>query len=453
MAFADFLKIFSAQRQVGQAESLPIAVSELKRRSRKIRLFSPIPPLKTGTADYIDSLISELKYSDIDTGNIEIIVDDEMFYNSQIPEEYRGLKVSSYRSIACLVPEGETNIYFCANNEFHYYVHRCLYLSQKCGGRVVSVIHEPSNFMLFNTLCATNRYPFSDDQFPILSEHQLGEQAKFWLDARRSGQLPFEIEFGIMCQSHTLALSDEVWTHSKYAALKLILESPHHRGEMPRVVVSQHPHNVTKPAADPSARPSPKAAGAQGKDGDVFTIGIFGWVSPSKRVVQAFRAIACARAMLGRHLKDKIRVIIIGQLPDPSHYDPQKAAAEHGISDIVTFYGFTPRDEFVDKVASCNLILNLRYPSCGESSGTLQFASDLQIPVISTSFQAFRESDADILIAPFEPLEIAQLSSHLWTLVSNWASDDVAEKQSVPTDAFSNRFRISDLIESEMHRR
>jgi hypothetical protein len=97
--------------------------------------------------------------------------------------------------------------------------------------------------------------------------------------------------------------------------------------------------------------------------------------------------------------------------------------------------------------------LNLRYPSCGESSGTLQFASDLQIPVISTSFQAFRESDADILIAPFEPLEIAQLSSHLWTLVSNWASDDVAEKQSVPTDAFSNRFRISDLIESEMHRR
>lgn len=453
MAFVNFLRIFSAHRNVGQAQNLPAAAMNLKRKSRKIRIFSPIPPLKTGTADYIDSLISELKYSDIDTDNVEIIVDDEMFSNSRIPESYRSIKVHSYRAIACAVPEDETNIYFCANNEFHYYVHRCLYLSQKCGGRVVSVIHEPSNFMLINTLCATNKYPFSDDQFPTLSEHQLGEQAKFWLDARRSGQLPFEIEFGIMCQSHTLALSDEVWTHSKYAALKLILESPHHRGEMPRVVVSQHPHNVTRPAAEPTKTTSSKVEKAPGKDADVFTIGIFGWVSPSKRVIQAFRAIACARTMLGRHLKDKIRVIIIGQLPDPSHYDPQKAAVEYGISDIVTFYGFTPRDEFVDKVSSCNLILNLRYPSCGESSGTLQFASDLQIPVISTSFQAFRESDADILIAPFEPLEIAQLTSHLWTLVSNWASDDASAKDSGPTEAFSNRFRISDLIESEMHRR
>lgn len=423
---------------------------------RLIRLFSPIPPLKTGTADYLDSLINEILSTSAPIDAFEIVVDEEMFHNEKIPDHYRGFKVVSYRATPILVTSDVTHVYFLANNEYHYYAHRSLYFSSKSGGRIVSVIHEPSNFMLFNTLCATGRYPFSDDQFQSLAAHQLGEQSTFWLRTRRAGNLPFEVEFGIMCQTHTLERSDEIWTHSRYAALKIILESPHHNGSMPRVVVSQHPHNYTRPDSSQTLT-SPVVDPSSVKDGDgFFTVGIFGWVSPSKRVVQAFRAISYARAMLGSELRDKIRVIVVGQLPDPSHYDPKAVANEYGIADLVTFLGFAAKDEFVRNVSKCNLVLNLRYPSCGETSGTLQFASDLQIPVISTSFQAFRESGADFFVAPLEPLEVAQLSSHLWNLITNWASNSPpaagSSHDGSSTPTFSNRFKISDLLESELHR-
>lgn len=419
------------------AKSRSAVVSRVKTRARpkRVLLFSPIPPMKTGTAHYLELVLAELASTGIDRNEVSIVVDEAFLADPVIGREFLGFPIISYRQVTNVVGADELRVYFLANNEFHAYCFASLSNTSRCaGGKIVSVIHEPSCFMLLNHLSSNAQYTFDDSQMAAAMRHQFGDKAEFVLKSRRSDLLPFEAEFLISVQGQALSKSDEIWTHSEFARLKLLLES-HFERPVP-IIASAHPDMPTSVGASISVNSTESESAP-------FRIGMFGWVAPSKRVNPVIEAFAWALQTLPPERQKEYELLIVGQLPPRNHYDPEGLAQARDIMDRVRFLGFVETDEFQQLVDSCGLILNLRFPSCGETSGTLERALSSGVPVITTSYQAFAELPNSGQVSAFWPREAAQL----FGLFCRIFNDDIPcsrphSKQFVPS--------ISSLIHSNM---
>ena len=60
--------------------------------------------------------------------------------------------------------------------------------------------------------------------------------------------------------------------------------------------------------------------------------------------------------------------------------------------------GFAPIEDFVGYLAACDIVLNLRYPTVGESSGTLLRALGLGKAVLVSEVGSFREFPDDVCL-------------------------------------------------------
>jgi SAM-dependent methyltransferase len=69
-----------------------------------------------------------------------------------------------------------------------------------------------------------------------------------------------------------------------------------------------------------------------------------------------------------------------------------------GLNDHVRLIGFAPIEQFVEYMGACDIILNLRYPTVGETSGSLQRALGLGKAVIVSDVGAFSELPQEICL-------------------------------------------------------
>ncbi len=60
--------------------------------------------------------------------------------------------------------------------------------------------------------------------------------------------------------------------------------------------------------------------------------------------------------------------------------------------------GFTPIEKFVEYIGACDIVLNLRYPTVGETSGSLQRALGLGKAVIVSDVGSFAELPDEICL-------------------------------------------------------
>ena len=85
-----------------------------------------------------------------------------------------------------------------------------------------------------------------------------------------------------------------------------------------------------------------------------------------------------------------------------------------GLARHVRVLGFRPIDEFVGYLAACDIVLNLRYPTVGENSGTLMRALGLGKAVIVSQVGSFSElPDSICLKAPVDASEEEYLFEYL----------------------------------------
>ena len=81
-------------------------------------------------------------------------------------------------------------------------------------------------------------------------------------------------------------------------------------------------------------------------------------------------------------------MILVGE-PHPGFPDP-RAHPQPGSSAHVRVLGFTPIEDFSGYMAACDIVLNLRYPTVGESSGSLLRALGLGKAVMVSDVGSFR---------------------------------------------------------------
>ncbi len=92
-------------------------------------------------------------------------------------------------------------------------------------------------------------------------------------------------------------------------------------------------------------------------DGEIL-FGCFGFIGPTKRLTSVFKALS---RLMG---EVPFRLLIVGEGPDPS-----ADVAANGLSDLVIQTGFVDAGRFDALLRSIDTLVNLRFPSMGETSG------------------------------------------------------------------------------------
>jgi glycosyltransferase involved in cell wall biosynthesis len=227
---------------------------------------------------------------------------------------------------------------------------------------------------------------------------QLGhpEAAKL-LDRWNRGVTGLE-EFLLPVISRPLRQAEAAVVHSRYAGFMVQAEAP----SVPVHVVSQHGGAVVDGAPADLGLPA-----------GTFVAGLFGYLGGHKRVQQSLEAVAAARPRIeatGRGL----HVLLVGAAVG---LDPAELLRTLGLADVATVTGPLDDAPFFRHMAAADVVLNLRYPTMGESSATLLQAMSCGKPVIATDHAQFAEEKAAVRV-PAGDGEVAALADALTRLAT-----------------------------------
>jgi hypothetical protein len=152
------------------------------------------------------------------------------------------------------------------------------------------------------------------------------------------------------------------------------------------VYVVPHPY-------DDSIAPTPRRTSGP------RVIGLFGFLTSAKRAEIVLDAFAEARKTM-----PELRMLVVGE-PAPD-IDVAKLAA-----DGITFTGYADDEAFARHYGEVDRLVNLRYPTAGESSGTLIRAFQAGKPVAVSDYAQFAELPNDCVAKiPFGDGEVAALT-------------------------------------------
>jgi glycosyltransferase involved in cell wall biosynthesis len=120
---------------------------------------------------------------------------------------------------------------------------------------------------------------------------------------------------------------------------------------------------------------------------DELVVGVAGDLNGMKGIAELLEASARMRAA--------IRVVLVGRLSP--HWDLQAAIRRSGVADRVTVVANASDDDFLAWLCAFDVLINLRHPHRGETSGSLVRALHAGIPTIVSATGTYLEVPDDVV--------------------------------------------------------
>ncbi|HME07949.1 MAG TPA: glycosyltransferase family 4 protein, partial [Bryobacteraceae bacterium] len=332
----------------------------------KVAFFSPLPPAKSGIADYSEALLAELRR----------LVQVEVF--AKAPKSYNPA-------------DFDIALYQIGNNLHHDF---CYDMALRYPG--VPVVHEAN---LHHLIADTTIKRGDWDAY--LREVEFDGGAEALAHAQRVKRLETGPDYeGVPMLRRLLCASKAAIVHSQCVEQQL-------RASGFTRPVGRIQHGAWVPQAD--------RMGYRRRLGvaeNTPLIGAFGFLKPYKRIAESLRAF---RRLL--RVEPNARMLLVGE---PHSEFPLDSIIESlGLRPSVRVIGFAPIDDFVGYLAACDIVLNLRFPTVGENSGTLMRALGLGKAVIVSDVGSFSEFPDEICLkVPVDRAEEDLLFEYLNLLVS-----------------------------------
>jgi glycosyltransferase involved in cell wall biosynthesis len=184
--------------------------------------------------------------------------------------------------------------------------------------------------------------------------------------------------------------------------------------------------------------PAPQASPAD-VDGEPV-IGSFGFLNANKRIPQLLEAFALLRL---RH--SRARLLLVG--PEAPGLHLEERIERLGLGDAVERHGYVEEKRFWSLLAACDVCVSLRWPTMGETSAGVIRMLSLAKPIVVSNVDAFAElpDDVAVKIAPDER-EVDALVASLLQLVED---PGLARGMSAAARAFAEHehdlARVADL--------
>ncbi len=315
-------------------------------RRLRVGWFTPLPPARSGIADYSEEFLPELaRHVDLEvfhpggtpTGSVAATLPCRPVAEAERVEAERPLDV---------------RVYQLGNHPDH---HGAL-LEEFFRRPGVAEFHDLS----LHGLIAGTTFVRGDAagylQAVRASHGEPGAQAaKAFLEGRAPP--PWESRMMEMTVNRPVAeRATGLVAHSDLALQSLKALAP----GVPALKLLQHTNDV---ADDPAAFRADCRRRLGLPDG-TLVLGSFGFATPPKRIDRVLEA-------LGRLRAEKPVDLLYAVVGQAEGFDLEGAVRANGLGDCVRIVGFAAKPEFLDWMGACDACFNLRWPTAGESSGTL----------------------------------------------------------------------------------
>ena len=190
----------------------------------------------------------------------------------------------------------------------------------------------------------------------------------------------------------------------------------------------------------PMAMPAPKLPSAgeaaawrqrAGVPASAVLLGSFGFQTPIKRTDVLLRVLA-------EPGMEQVHAVVAGEVAP--QLDLSSLAGDLGVQDRVTMTGFLDSASFPVAIAACDLSLNLRYPSAGETSASLLRILALGRAAVVSDYGQFVELPDEVVVkAPLEDDPAAEAGALAGLLRGRLAAPDRLREMGAAARAFIER--------------
>ena len=311
----------------------------------RVAYFSPLPPARSGIADYSEALIESLRP----------LMDLQIFSGPQQAYDPKRFDVA---------------LYHIGNNGHHGFVYET---ALRHPG--VVVLHESNlHHLIADITIKRNNW----DAYVRECEYEGGPAALAFAERVRKLEVGPDYE-GIPMTRRLLESARGVVVHSRFMQEEVRAA----RFTGPSAVI---PHGAWIPQADRNG-----FRHKLGLDETTPLVGIFGYLKPYKRIAESLRAFRRLQRLV-----PNVKMILVGE-PHPE-FPVEAMIRSMGLSSSVRVLGFAPIEDFVGCLGACDIILNLRFPTVGESSGTLLRSLGLGKAVMVSEIGSFQEFPDDVCL-------------------------------------------------------
>ncbi len=330
---------------------------------------SPLPPVRSGIADYSVDLLEELA----PLCDLRLIRLPGQEVASEVVDRYRVVDAAAFD------PGGRLPFYQMGNNVYHEGVRR---LALDFPG-VVTVHDLRLHHLLVESTLASGDL---DSYVSGLGEEHGCEGAAAALSIRWGGHGRARL-FEMPAHRSLLLRQRGLLTHSDWG-LRFLEEELGEwaEGRLPPM------RRVPMPMPAP-ALPEPGQAAAfrlrTGVSPTAVLIGSFGFQTPIKRTDVLLRILA-------EPGMEQVHALVVGDVAP--ELDLGALARDLGVQDRVTTTGFLDPADFPTAIAACDLCLNLRFPSAGETSASLLRILALGRAAVVSDYAQFVELPDEIVI-------------------------------------------------------
>jgi glycosyltransferase involved in cell wall biosynthesis len=362
----------------------------------RIAYFSPLPPARSGIADYSAELLPYLgKHADV-----TLFVDPNDPVDAALAAAFPVHDAAAY---ARMHGRFDIGLYHMGNDAVgHEHVWQAL---QEYPG--VVVVHEPLFYHFFQQRTVSR----GDVRgFVRIIAQTYGDAAAQRVLDNIDDTVVNPVAFPLV--EPVLSEAKGAIVHNQYAARQLVTRCP----QVPTAVI---PHHLSLPGpyfsgAGIVAEHDSVAIRRELGLGDALVVGTFGFLTEWKRIPIALKAFA---RLYASHPNAVYCLVGEVRLYD----DLMELVAAAGLPpDVVRITGRTTLDEFLKYMVATDVAVNLRYPTAGETSGTLIRLLGLGVPVIVSDVGSFAEFPDHVCAKiPVDGFEKETLTATLLALVED----------------------------------
>lgn len=339
----------------------------------RIAWFSPLPPIPSGIADYSAELLPL------------IAEDADVHVYSPKPGRRKELHVP--RGVTAYPPSSfprrsdryDAVFYHLGNNPYHEYVYRAATERSE-----IAVFHDFVLHHLIAHLFAEAKPDWR--RYRAVLNDELGDEAGATLTRLRARGVASGTEhFMFPLNRHVAAHARAIVVHSEEARDKMA-------GVAPGVPVTVIPHHAGTPPPEVAGVTREEARAQLALPPEAFIVGQFGFITIPKQPGAILRGFA---RLLQR--RPDALLLLVGQNQTPGRA-LDRLIRTVGVQDRVRVIGFVDLPEFYRYLRAVDVVVNLRYPSAGEASGTFARALAEGRAVIANNLGSFAEVPLDAVL-------------------------------------------------------
>ncbi len=341
---------------------------------RELVLFSPLPPARSGIADYTGALVRDLAQE----FDLYVVISD-----AQPPTTVEAgavLRATEYFRHEPSLSK-VAHAYQIGNNPGHCYM---LPSMERHPGLVT--VHDLSLHALIDEVVAGHGLYESYEELMFEAYGQCGLELARQVNRRREHPPVLYTELGFL--PVFARRSKGLVTHSQLGGLRLGSCA----ADRPVFIIPHAYHPRALPFFGPRREVRDRARIQVNLPADVLILMSVGFVTRAKCLDRALGALRILREAGRRCL-----YVIVGET-QPSEYDLLGRIAHYDVGESVIVRGYAPDDEIMAYIAAADILLNLRYPTMGETSGSLTNALAIGSCAMITDIGAYSELPASCAV-------------------------------------------------------